>query len=398
MDYVLLAEAIGLVVICSIIIMYACNSFEAASEHLGRKVYKMPSGVRGATIEAIGSSLPELFTTAFLLFMFNDLDGYAAGIATCAGSAVFNAVIIPSLCIIAVCTRGVTIKGVVTKIKTINLERRVTLRDGAFFIGAEILLIYFLGGSTLFWWMGGALMGFYLIYFGYLMWETYVHRAGLQTEEEDDDDDGEVEEKKQRPMIIKILTLDFNGIYFGGREFTHGSAWVVLLSATGFIALASYFLSEAVMASAKAMDVPPYFTAVILAAAATSVPDTVLSVKNALKGDYDDAVSNAVGSNIFDICVALGLPLFLYGLINGNVVLNSSGDSSAEVQELRIVLIIVSVAVVGLFLFGKRAGSAVQIGLRKGYVLMAIYIMWTTFIIGSALDWAWLNSLTAWMH
>ena len=42
------------------------------------------------------------------------------------------------------------------------------------------------------------------------------------------------------------------------------------------------------------MGIPSYFTAVVLAAAATSVPDTVLSVKDARKGEYDDAVANAV--------------------------------------------------------------------------------------------------------
>ena len=27
-----------------------------------------------------------------------------------------------------------------------------------------------------------------------------------------------------------------------------------------------------------------------------------------MKGDYDDAIANAIGSNIFDICFALGFP------------------------------------------------------------------------------------------
>ena len=89
------------------VIKYACDSFEDASDHLGNVVYKMRPGVRGATIEAIASSLPELFTTSFLLFVYNDLDGYSAGIATCAGSAVFNAAEIPSICILAVTIKRV---------------------------------------------------------------------------------------------------------------------------------------------------------------------------------------------------------------------------------------------------------------------------------------------------
>ena len=42
-----------------------------------------------------------------------------------------------------------------------------------------------------------------------------------------------------------------------------------------------------------------------------------------MKGDYDDAVSNAVGSNIFDICVALGLPLLATLYTGADIALKS---------------------------------------------------------------------------
>ena len=39
----------------------------------------------------------------------------------------------------------------------------------------------------------------------------------------------------------------------------------------------------------------------VVAAIASSFPDTLLSIKDAQKGKYMDAFSNAFGSNIFDI-------------------------------------------------------------------------------------------------
>ena len=147
------------------IIKFACDSFEDASDYLGTEVYKMAPGVRGATLEAIASSLPELFTTLFLLFIFHDQGGFAAGVATCAGSAVFNAVVIPAVCILAV-----TLKGVNGNIvESLLLRRRTIIRDGFFFILAETCLIIFLGTDALTWWMGLILMGLYGVYFAVLM-------------------------------------------------------------------------------------------------------------------------------------------------------------------------------------------------------------------------------------
>ena len=64
------------------------------------------------------------------------------------------------------------------------------------------------------------------------------------------------------------------------------------------------------------------FVALNLASAASSFPDTIISIKDAKKGNYDDAISNALGSNIFDVCFALGFPLFIFTLINGPIVMS----------------------------------------------------------------------------
>ena len=47
----------------------------------------------------------------------------------------------------------------------------------------------------------------------------------------------------------------------------------------------------------------------IIIAIGTSVPDLFTSIQAARKGMGSLAISNAIGSNIFDICAALGIPL-----------------------------------------------------------------------------------------
>ena len=97
---------------CCIIIWRASDGFEAASEYLGRN---LKDGVRGATINAIGSSMPELFTTFWFLFVLHDKDGFASGIGTTAGSAIFNGMIIPAIVILAVIGYGLAKRVTVSK-------------------------------------------------------------------------------------------------------------------------------------------------------------------------------------------------------------------------------------------------------------------------------------------
>ena len=181
------------------------------------------------------------------------------------------------------------------------------------------------------------------------------------------------EELENHPSLLKaLLTLDFNELLYQGRSFTTMSAWVVLGTSTLAISAACYLLAEMVVLSADALSVPTYFTAVIFAAAATSVPDTFLSVKDAMNGNYDDALSNALGSNTFDITVALGFPLFLYAVLTGTAVpLTESGD----IQILRVVLLAVTIVMLTLLLWPKR------ITVRAAYAMGGIYIAWLGFLI-----------------
>merc|ERR1719317_1080478 len=57
------------------------------------------------------------------------------------------------------------------------------------------------------------------------------------------------------------------------------------------------------------------FMGLTVLAAGTSVPDALGSIASAKRGMGDMAVANAIGSNVFDIMIGLGLPWFLRGVI-----------------------------------------------------------------------------------
>ena len=96
-----------IIAICCLVIWRAGDGFMVASEYVGRN---LSEGVRGATINAIASSMPEVFTSFFFLFVLNDASGFSGGIGTTAGSAIFNSMVIPAVSIIAVISMGVTKK------------------------------------------------------------------------------------------------------------------------------------------------------------------------------------------------------------------------------------------------------------------------------------------------
>lgn len=353
-----------LIILTCVIIWRASDGFEMASEYLGRN---MSEGVRGATINAIGSSMPELFTTIFFLFVLKDKDGFAGGIGTTAGSAVFNGVIIPSLVILVVILVGLA--------KGVSVSKRVVLRDGISLILAELLLILFIGGASLDWWQGLVLMLIYVVYIVYMLTSMKRQRKkdGIEDVDEVESDDDDDDDEEDKGFLFNLLTLNLGPLFVPG-QITPGSAWALLLVATGVIGGACFLLVHSCEQLGTALNIPIYFVAVVLASAATSVPDTILSLRDAKKGNYDDAVSNAIGSNIFDICFALGFPLFLYVLVTGEKITMSAATVS-DVAELRILLLGITILAVAIFYFGKSMGVVKAVGLFLLYVLFVIYIV-----------------------
>ena len=275
--------------IAMIVIWRSSDGFQAASNYLGRN---LTEGVRGATINAIGSSMPELFTTLFGLIMLGELDNFAFGMGTTSGSAIFNSMIIPAVVILAVTLFGIKNK--------VEVSKKVILRDGLGLIICEVLLMYIIFKYYFDWVVGLILMSKYLIYIIYMF-------TSMKTVEETNLISNKSQGSGETPILKAIVYFDFVNIFFR-KKANAFNAWSLLLFSMGIIGSACVLLISACETIAEEMGIAPYFIAVILASAATSLPDTILSYRDALKGEYDDAISsNALGSNIFDICFALGL-------------------------------------------------------------------------------------------
>jgi len=316
------------------------------------------------------------------LFFLNDVDGFSGGIGTTAGSAIFNAMIIPAIAILAVIYAGMT--------KVVTVSKKVIRRDGIALILTEGILIVLISGNSLYWWHGAILMGIYVIYI------TYMLTTMTKGEKVDDDayheqkqselfEDIEVDEKDSS-RLQQGITLDFEGIFVGGKKMTNANAWPLLITSTLTIAVSCYLLVLAcewigaksynvpLIGTFEGLDIPILFVALIIASMASSIPDTIISMKDAQKGNYDDAVSNAMGSNMFDICFALGFPLFLFTLLHGPIQMTPEINELSG--ELRVLLFLITIVVFFIFYLGKSVGKI------KSFMLLGLYILFLFYVVG----------------
>ena len=360
-------SALFSITLAMLIIWRSSDGFEVASGYLGRN---LTDGVRGATINAVGSSIPELFTTLFSLMLLGEVDNFAFGIGTTAGSAIFNGMIIPAVAILAVIGYGIANK--------VKVSRKVILRDGIGLIIAEIILIYMVSGNHLTWIHGLILMLTYVVYVAY-MFGTMKKKQQVATAEETTGPEEQDNEPKQS-ILKALILLDFEDVFVRNKINTV-NAWTLLLFSMLVIGLACVVLIHSCELLSDEMGIAPYFIAVVLASAATSVPDTILSYRDAVAGQYDDAVANALGSNIFDICFALGFPLFAFTLFNGPI--SMTPETVANVAELQVSLVILTVLAFLIYYFSN--------GLRRvhAFLLLGLYVAFISFIFAKAYAYEW---------
>ena len=87
-----------------------------------------------------------------------------------------------------------------------------------------------------------------------------------------------------------------------------------LLLLVGFVLLVkgADFFVEGSSSLAKIMKVPSVIIGLTIVAMGTSAPEASVSINAALTGNNDIAISNVVGSNIFNGLVVVGICAFLY--------------------------------------------------------------------------------------
>ena len=90
------------------------------------------------------------------------------------------------------------------------------------------------------------------------------------------------------------------------------SILLILLSLLITIFSSDLIVDNAVIL-ANELNVSKKIITMLIIVIGTSLPELVMTVTSARKGEFDMAVGNIVGTNIFNFCVVLGLPVVIYG-------------------------------------------------------------------------------------
>ena len=206
-----------------------------------------------------------------------------------------------------------------------------------------------ISGNYLTWLHGLVLMLTYVVYVAY-MFTTMKKGEETTVVEETQEKEAEQRAAKKQSILQAVILLDFEDV-FVRKKINTINAWILLLFSMLVIGLACIVLIHSCELLSEELGIAPYFIAVVLASAATSVPDTILSYRDAVMGQYDDAVANALGSNIFDICFALGFPLFAFTLFNGPIIMTQ--ETVANVAELQASLVILTTIAFLIYYFNN---------------------------------------------
>lgn len=300
---------------CFVLLARVVDLFFISSLDKISKDLRLSSDAAGATLMAVGSSAPELFVALFAVIKPGDHQ--VIGIGSIVGSAIFNLLVIV---------------GVVAWVKKSKLTWQPVVRDLIFYSLAVGLLVYSIWDGKF---TATEAIVFLIIYVFYVLaavyWRKILPYSDMEIAPEVEDSRGE------HNKIIRPVDNVLRFIFPSEERY-----YLIFIFSILFIAAISYVLVEVAVSAAHVLDIPESIIALTVLAVGTSIPDLFSSVIVARQGRGDMAVSNAIGSNIFDILVGLGLPFLIVMSLSGGVI-NTGGDlmSSTIVLSGSVLLLII---------------------------------------------------------
>ena len=301
--------------------------FVEGSSSIARKL-KVPPIIIGLTIVAMGTSLPETAVSVTASMVQNN----ELAVSNVVGSNIFNLMFVIGVC------------SVLTPIMVQNVT---LIRDIPLSFGCALLLLVLgilgIGDKT------GMTLGhidgivFLIIFAAYIF--TMVQSA-----------------MKARAAGQKV---EIEGVEAcETKELSYAKSILFLIVGAGAIAFGGDLTVDTASRIAIELGMSQTLVGLTIVSIGTSLPELVTSIVAARKNEVDMAIGNAVGSNIFNILMVLGI--------------SATISPVALLRENIIDIIILMIFTVLVWLF---AGTKRKISRKEGIIMALTYLVYCGYII-----------------
>ncbi|MGB5273009.1 MAG: calcium/sodium antiporter [Flavobacteriaceae bacterium] len=336
------------------LLMKVCDEYFVSSLDKIAKNLNLSSEASGATLMAVGTSAPELFVS--LMALLRPGDHGAMGAGTIVGSAIFNILVIIGGSLV---------------IRKAHILWQPVIRDTIFYLFAIVLLLFSFRDGTIDLFEAGTFLAIYIIYvFAVVKWKKL-----LKYEEKDLEEIVEKTKEAENRWLKKVataFTFILDKTFPGPQRY-----YLTFFISIGWIIALSWLLVEGGIGIAHELGVPEVIIGLTILAAGTSIPDLISSLIVAKEGRGDMAISNAIGSNIFDILIGLGLPWVIMLVFFKDQILVDNTNLSSSIMLLMATII----CIFFLFVFQKW-----KMGRKSGLFLIFLYVAYLIWLIANAIN------------
>lgn len=314
MNYDVLLSII-LLLIGFFLLIKGADFFVEGSSGLATKL-KVPSLIIGLTVVAMGTSLPELSVS--VAASLNDSNSLA--ISNALGSNMFNLLVV---------------LGLASLFSNLEVDKAAIKRDFPVSIACLLLLIGFSFTGAISRVFGLILLVCFVVYITVIVLDAIKERA---RHIESDEDNG-------KPILIRkcivFIIAGVIAIKFGGDMVVNSASKIAIMAG----------ISETLVG-------------LTIVSVGTSLPELVTSIVAAKKGELQMAIGNAIGSNIFNILLILGVAAMAnpIAIIRENII-----DT--------IVLVVCSAICYVFCVTGKTLKK------KEGIIMLALYVIYLAYII-----------------
>ena len=310
-----------------VLLIKGADFFVEGSSSVAKRLH-VPSIIIGLTIVAMGTSLPETAVSVSASITGNN----ELAISNVVGSNIFNLMVVIGVC---------------AMIASVNVAKATIKRDIPLsLICAGLLLLFGIAGfgdkagMTL-----GRLDGviFIGVFAGYIF---YMIKIALKASKEGK----KVEIEGGSDEDIKLISVPLSILF--------------IIGGAAAIAVGGDMTVDAASRIASDLGMSQTLIGLTIVSIGTSLPELVTSIVAARKNEVDMALGNAIGSNIFNILMVLGIASVISPI--------------SMITENIIDLCVLIVFTVCVWIF---AGTRKKIGRIEGVCMVAFYVAYAVYII-----------------